>query len=383
MGSGSSDADIDLHIDNIEVYEVVIKPPTVKTLDADNITDNTAHLHKILSEGDMEVTSHGFFYRADNEGARWQPTTDSIITGLIRGTVYKFYAYAEADNKIYRGDTMSFTTTGAAPIHPVVTTQPATGVSQNSATLKKSVVGDLSEPVLTEGWKWHKVGESNWYMSSDGLLNTLEHSTQYEFYAYATTAINSDGYKGATLQFTTTSHTPPTVKTLAATAIGTYAATLRKVVTIGTEPILEEGWYYKKSSETDWQKTSNANLTGLGINTEYQFYAYAVTKSYPMTKGEILTFKTLKTTDLDEASYGANIYPNPAHTVVNVDVPSLSGAAEVTVVDMMGKTVGRYVIADGNNSISIDVSSFAEGVYTVRIVSDSITLVERLVIKKR
>lgn len=383
VGSGSSDADIDLHIDNIEVYEVVIKPPKVKTLEADNITDNTAHLHKILSEGDMEVTSHGFFYRADNEGARWQPTTDSIITGLIRGTVYKFYAYAEADNKIYRGDTLSFTTTGAAPIHPIVTTQPATGVSQNSATLKKSVVGDTSEPVLTEGWKWHKVGESNWYMSSDGLLNTLEHSTQYEFYAYATTAINSDGYKGATLQFTTTSHTPPTVKTLAATAIGTYAATLRKVVTIGTEPILEEGWYYKKSSETDWQKTSNANLTGLGINTEYQFYAYAITKSYPMTKGEILTFKTLKTTDLDEASYGANIYPNPAHTVVNVDVPSLSGAAEVTVVDMMGKTVGRYVIADGNNSISIDVSSFAEGVYTVRIVSDSITLVERLVIKKR
>ena len=103
-----------------------------------------------------------------------------------------------------------------------------------------------------------------------------------------------------------------------------------------------------------------------------------------MTKGDILIFKTLQTqTDLDGADYGVNIYPNPAHTVVNVDIPSLSGAAEVTVVDMMGKTVGRYAIADGNNSISIDVSSFAEGVYTVRIVSDSITLVERLVIKKR
>ena len=173
------------------------------------------------------------------------------------------------------------------------------------------------------------------------------------------------------MQFTTLSHTPPTVKTLAATAIGTYAATLRKEVTVGSEPILEEGWYYKKSSETEWQKTSNANLTGLGINTEYQFYAYAVTQSYPMTKGDILIFKTLQTqTDLDGADYG-------------VDIPSLSGAAEVTVVDMMGKTVGRYAIADGNNSISIDVSAFAEGVYTVRIVSDSITLVERLVIKKR
>ena len=138
VGTGLYENGIDLHIDNIEVYEVVIRPPKVKTLDADNITDNTAHLHKILSEGDMEVTSHGFFYCADNEGANWIRTPDSIVTGLIRGTVYKFYAYAEADNKIYRGDTLSFTTTGVAPIHPVVTTQPATNVSQNSATTTRS-----------------------------------------------------------------------------------------------------------------------------------------------------------------------------------------------------------------------------------------------------
>ena len=252
------------------------------------------------------------------------------------------------------------------------------------ATLHKAIAQDPSEPVVTQGWRWHKVGEPNWSTAIDSVITGLEHSTAYEFYAYATTAINTDGYKGATLQFTTLSHTPPTVKTLDATAIGMYAATLRKEVTAGSESIIEEGWEYKKVGEVVWTKTQNANLNSLALDTEYEFYAYAITNSYPMTKGETLKFRTLKaTTDLDAADYGVNIYPNPAHTVVNVDVPSLSGESEVTVVDMMGKTIGRYTIADGNNSISIDVSSFAEGVYTVRIVSDSITLVERLVIKKR
>ena len=50
---------------------------------------------------------------------------------------------------------------------------------------------------------------------------------------------------------------------------------------------------------------------------------------------------------------------------------------------MMGRKVGHYLIAQGSNSITIDVSPLAEGTYAVRIVSDNATIVERLVIKKR
>ena len=378
----------DLHLDNILVHQVIITPPTVETLAADNIGNNTATLHKKVTQGSYPITSEGFYYKAAND-TRWKQSTDSVLTNLIQGTTYKFYAYAEVtdDNGVvhkFDGDSLVFTTTGTAPVHPIVETRAATDITQMKATLHKAIAQDPSEPVVTQGWKWRKVGEPNWSTAIDSVITGLEHSTAYEFYAYATTAINTDGYNGATLQFTTLSHTPPTVKTLDATAIGMYAATLRKEVTAGSESIIEEGWEYKKVGEVVWTKTQNANLNSLALDTEYEFYAYAITNSYPMTKGETLKFRTLKaTSDLDAAGYGVNIYPNPAHTVVNVDVPSLSGEAEVTVVDMMGKTIGRYTIADGNNSISIDVSSFAEGVYTVRIVSDSITLVERLVIKKR
>lgn len=388
--SSVSNGDNDLHIDNIRVFERIVAPPKVKTLTASNIGENTATLNKDVTPGDIAISKEGFYYKPAGQGAIWtlvESDDDAfVVSGLIRGTVYKYIAYATLENNVtFYGDTVEFTTTGIPPVHPTVSTLAATNISQNSATMNKSVTSDPSEPVTEQGWKWRKVGEPNWIVSMNGNLTSLEHNTQYEFFAFAKTALkNQEGYQGQTLTFTTTSHTPPTVKTLAATAIGMYGASLRKSVTAGSEPIVEEGWEYKRVGEVVWTNTKNANINNLAQDTEYEFYAYAVTNSYPMTKGETLKFRTLKaTTDLDAADYGVNIYPNPADNVVTLAVEGLSSEAEVTIIDMMGRKVGHYLIAQGSNSITIDVSPLAEGTYAVRIVSDNATIVERLVIKKR
>ena len=382
--------DNDLHIDNIRIFERVIVPPKVKTLTASNIGENTATLNKDVTPGDIVISKEGFYYKPAGQGAIWtlvESDDDAfVVSGLIRGTVYKYIAYATLENNVtFYGDTVEFTTTGIPPVHPTVSTLAATNISQNSATMNKSVTSDPSEPVTEQGWKWRKVGEPNWIVSMNGNLTSLEHNTQYEFFAFAKTALkNQEGYQGQTLTFTTTSHTPPTVKTLAATAIGMYGASLRKSVTAGSEPIVEEGWEYKRVGEVVWTNTKNANINNLAQDTEYEFYAYAVTNSYPMTKGETLKFRTLKAqSDLDAADYGVNIYPNPADNVVTLAVEGLSSEAEVTIIDMMGRKIGHYLIAQGSNSITIDVSPLAEGTYAVRIVSDNATIVERLVIKKR
>ena len=381
--------DNDLHIDNIRIFERVIVPPTVKTLPASNIGNNTATLNKDVTPGDIAINKEGFYYKPKNQGATWKlvETDDDafVANDLIQGTTYEYYAYATLENNVnFYGDTVEFTTTGTPPVHPVVNTLAATNITQSAATLNKSVVADQSEPVTQEGWKWRKVGDPNWIISMNGNLTALEHNTQYEFFAFAKTALNQEGYQGQTLTFTTASHTPPTVQTLGATAIGMYAATLRKSVTAGSEPIIEEGWEYRRVGEVVWTKTQNANINNLAQDAEYEFYAYAVTNSYPMTKGETLKFRTLKaTSDLDAADYGVNIYPNPADNVVTLAVEGLSSEAEVTIIDMMGRKVGHYLIAQGSNSITIDVSPLAEGTYAVRIVSDNATIVERLVIKKR
>ena len=381
-GNGNND----LHLDNIKVYKPHVTPPTVVTLDADNIGDNTATLHRRITEGTYPIDADGFYYKAAS-GSQWTPTTDSVVTGLIRGTKYQFYAYAQTnvDGNVqeYQGATLEFTTTGSASVHPTVETRPATDITPNSAMLHKAIVADPSEPVNLQGWKWRKVGASVWTTTYDSLITGLEHSTEYEFYAYATTALKTDGYNGDILHFTTAAHTPPIVVTGNATAIGCYAAMLTKTITAGTEPIVEEGWEYKRVGEVVWTRTTDGNLNNLGQNTEYEFYAYAVTSNYPKVKGAVIRFKTLQCTDLETATYDIDIYPNPADNMVTVAVEGLASAAEVVVIDASGRVVGRYRIAAGESSISIDVSSFAEGNYLVRIISDAIDKVERLVIKKR
>ena len=85
---------------------------------------------------------------------------------------------------------------------------------------------------------------------------------------------------------------------------------------------------------------------------------------------------------IDEAEYRLNIYPNPAKEKVSVYVDNLQNGAEVRIVDMLGKTVGSYIIGRGDNKVDIDISAFAEGVYLVRIVSDNNIATERLIINR-
>ena len=373
--------DNDLYLDNILVKRNI--PPTVVTLPADNITHNTATLHKKVTEGSYLIDEEGFFYKADTTSALWRQATDSVLIGLSPHTTYLYYAFAQVKDSVYPGATLSFTTTGNPVVHPTVTTEAATDITQTGATLHKTVTSDPSEPVTEQGWKWRKATDATWLVSPTGRLTSLEQNTKYEFYAYAKTDINADGYNGATLTFTTLAHTPPTVTTLDATAIGVYAATLRKTVTAGTEPIVEQGWKYKKVGEVVWTQTTDGNLSGLGQNTEYEFYAYAVTNTYPMTKGETLRFTTFSASDVDRADYRVVVYPNPADDFVTIALDGSIGGADVQIADMLGRVVGRYRIAAGESGITLDVSSFAAGNYLVRIVSGDRVVIEKLIIEQK
>ena len=376
-----SNGDNDLYLDNILVKRNI--PPTVVTLPADNITHNTATLHKKVTEGSYLIDEEGFFYKADTTSALWRQVTDSVLTGLSPHTTYLYYAFAQVKDSVYRGATLTFTTTGNPVVHPTVTTEAATDITQTGATLHKTVTDDPSEPVREQGWKWRKATDATWSVSPTGMLTSLEQNTKYEFYAYAKTDINADGYNGSTLTFTTLAHTPPTVTTLDATAIGMYAAKLRKTVTAGTEPIVEQGWKYKKVGEVVWTQTTDSNLNGLGQNTEYEFYAYAVTNTYPMTKGETLRFTTLAAVDVERVDYKVIVYPNPADDFVTIALDGCTDGADVQIADMLGRVVGRYRIAAGESGISLDVSSLAAGNYLVRIVSGDRVIIEKLIIEQK
>lgn len=373
----------EIHLDNITVRELVIVPPTITTIAATNITENSATLNKNIVQGTFAIDSEGFFYQAIND-SRWSTSADGNITGLSSGTTYRFYAYAIVSGVTHRGDTLQFTTEGEATVPPTVTTLDATLVTQTTATLNKDVVAHTSEPVITQGWRYKKVVDDNWLTTTVAELTNLSPDTEYEFYAFATTSLNASGYVGETLVFTTLAHVQPTVVTGAVTDVQANSATLAKTVTAGTELIREEGWYYKRVADgnNSWTKTISANIANLSPSTAYHYFAFASTDTYTLITGDTIVFTTGAQVGLDIADHKVEIYPNPANSVITIAIDGINADADVVIMDALGRTIGKYSIVNGSNSITVDVTSFAEGSYIVHIVTDNKVMTDRLVIKK-
>lgn len=82
--------------------------------------------------------------------------------------------------------------------------------------------------------------------------------------------------------------------------------------------------------------------------------------------------------DIEDDNY-VNIYPNPANSVLNVELGAANGLVKnVTLIDITGKVVYE-VIPEGNNH-EIDIKSFAEGMYFVKISTENRTINRMIVI---
>ncbi|MEE1093620.1 MAG: T9SS type A sorting domain-containing protein, partial [Bacteroidales bacterium] len=137
-------------------------------------------------------------------------------------------------------------------------------------------------------------------------LSALTAETEYTFKAFATTATGT--VEGTAMTFTTTAApivapvvvTPPTVATLAATAITHESAVLNGTITAGSETITAQGFMYKATAAADWTtvnatgETITATLTALTAETEYTFKAFATTASGTV-EGTAMTFTTSAT----------------------------------------------------------------------------------------
>ncbi len=175
--------------------------------------------------------------------------------------------------------------------------------------------------------------------------------------------------------------TEPKVTTLPATDITTTSATLNMSIEEGSYPVTESGYYYRAHSDQRWHNTLNANISNLTAATDYEFYAYIVANNIKHN-GDTLTFRTDNTVKADIANSQIAVYPNPASDIVRVSTDNVTENATVTIVDIFGRKMGQYVVVKGDNSIYIDVTSFAEGVYMIHIVSSSSNTTGCLVVKR-
>ena len=79
------------------------------------------------------------------------------------------------------------------------------------------------------------------------------------------------------------------------------------------------------------------------------------------------------------SSEQCTIYPNPATSHTTVSIDSFSGKAQVSVIDMSGRTVTTTTMNGG--TAQINVAKLAKGTYFVRISGEQISAVRKLIVK--
>ncbi len=223
LSIGENTASLRITSDEIEMVLSVkaYKSVNIITLDAVDITTNSAVLRGSINLDGKSITEKGFVvYTDENSVTEYDVAGDEIgefscqISELEDGAVYYYKAYMIVGDETFYGEEKSFTTLEEIVITiPEVVTVSVTEVTENTAILTGEVVSDGGAEVVERGFIWndHYDGEGSIedfiveVGSGVGVftyqLTGLQQNTEYYFLAYA---INSEGEAlGQNIYFTT------------------------------------------------------------------------------------------------------------------------------------------------------------------------------------
>ena len=80
-------------------------------------------------------------------------------------------------------------------------------------------------------------------------------------------------------------------------------------------------------------------------------------------------------------SFKVSIYPNPSEGQITVDLSKLSfNNASIEIIDITGKIIDSHIL-DANIKLQIDLGSYANGIYQVKISTNGSTIVKQFVKK--
>lgn len=223
LSIGENTASLRITSDEIEMVLSVkaYKSVNIITLDAADITTNSAVLRGSINLDGKSITEKGFVvYTDENSVTEYDVAGNEIgefschISELEDGAAYYYKAYMIVADETFYGEEKSFTTLEEIVITiPEVVTVSVTEVTENTAILTGEVVSDGGAEVVERGFIWndHYDGEGSIedfiveVGSGVGVftyqLTGLQQNTEYYFLAYA---INSEGEAlGQNIYFTT------------------------------------------------------------------------------------------------------------------------------------------------------------------------------------
>ena len=243
------------------------------TNNATNVTQTHATLNGSFTIGDASISAQGFEYKKTADTAyqivnvSGEGSISENITGLTPNTQYVFRSFCTAIGcETVYGATKYFTTSSVS-----VTTNPATSLTESSATLNGSMnMGDAT--VTNKGFEYRAVGD-NTYTTINATSGTdifsaslygLPVNTDYEYRAFVNIAENTETYYGNTQTFE--------VSWLNADTILIYDADMLQWVSdrcnTGTT---FEGKYIKLMNNIVLPLNQPNNMTSIGVYPSYPF----------------------------------------------------------------------------------------------------------------
>jgi hypothetical protein len=197
---------------------------------------------------------------------------------------------------IYVDNVAVYSAAPAGPVQPTVTTNNASPVSTNSATLKGTIHNPDNLPYMSPGFQWKMTNGGTYSSVSANVsgnsmtyeLTDLTTNTNYTFRAFI--IVDGDTVFGGTKSFTTHSVMPtqPTVATNDVENLTTNAATLKGTITNPDNvAISAQGFRWKAAvggtnafvAATVSNNAMTAELSGLAAGTVYRYCAYIVTSA--------------------------------------------------------------------------------------------------------
>jgi len=109
-------------------------------------------------------------------------------------------------------------------------------------------------------------------------------------------------------------------------------------------------------------------IWAIGSSTEYAYHsvrgATALSVSLGISENNLLSFE---------------MYPNPVSDLLNIQLPTSTEKAEVSVFDYTGRLVSSKTIS--SNDTAIDVQKISKGIYMIRVAANNKIGVQRLIKK--
>jgi hypothetical protein len=301
----------------------------------------------------------------------------------------------------YSGPTTTYTytytdgngcTNTSAPANIFMTAAPpVTGINMSNIGGNSAIVNWNGIPgLIFYQVRYRIVGDPGWTNGGTQAAPTtfknlvgLQAGTDYEIEVRGFCSNSSPGPWSSTFVFQTGLSCPPP-STLFTSAVTKNSATLnwnsvpnvnyyQTRYRVETSPGVWGPWI----SATASAGATTKNITGLTANRNYMWQIRAICNPSPFTTGSWSTpdyFTTLasKPGDVDEVTTEnhAIVYPNPVRDVLNIEVSNSEN--QLTIVrlfDISGRLIKELQAQHeaGQNVMKLDLSEFANGMYTVMV----------------